>query len=290
MFIFPTRLYDISCILFSRLRAMDFLTIKCTSYRLICRLNIFTVCNSLPTRMNSKKKFRLRCEMETALKSETFKIFITVRNEVAKVMFLLHRRSTWPGTPPGSRPPPGQVHPPGTRYTPLEQTPPGPGTAPPGPGTPPWTRYTPQPGTPPGPGTPLRTRYTPQTTYTPLGPGAPPGTRYTPRDQVHPPGPSAPSRDKATAADGTHPTGMHSCFTMQFKKIFWKQKITHILTSSFYPTSFFPRLTAFPVSESSEWKSHRPFTFECLRYRQSQYSYGESISVSVNSICLESNF
>ena len=36
--------------------------------------------------------------------------------------------------------------------------------------------------------------------------------------------------------------------------------------------------TAFLVSESSEWKSNRPFAFECLCYRQSQYSNGEFIS------------
>ena len=124
--------------------------------------------------------------------------FITVRNEVAKVMFLQAcvcptvGGSTWPGTPPWD-----QVHPPGTRYTPLDQV------------QPPRTRYTHQPGAPPRPGYTPRTRYTPWT-GTPPRPGTPPHTRYTPPDrytprQLHPP------RDTATAADGTHPTGMHSC-------------------------------------------------------------------------------
>ena len=158
----------------------------------------------------------------------------TVRNEVAKVIFLqavsVHvEGGAWPGIPPG----PGTPHrtrctPPKTRYTPQDQVhPTGPGAHPP------KTRYTPSPR----PGTPPRTRYTPQTRYNsqtrytptrtryPLWPGTPldqvhlPGTRYTPtppgpgtppspRDQVHPP------NDTATAADGTHPTGMHSCYEL----------------------------------------------------------------------------
>ena len=75
----------------------------------------------------------------------------TVRNEVAKVMFLhmsVCPQGGVPGqVPPGTRYTPphrdqvhtpwDQVHPPGTRYTPL-----GSGI-PPGPGTPPRTRYTP---------------------------------------------------------------------------------------------------------------------------------------------------
>ena len=82
------------------------------------------------------------------------KKLITVRNEVAKVMFLQAcvcprggggGGSAWPGTPPR------QVHPssPRTRYTPWAVTPPGPGlpTPQPGPGTPPGL-------VPPGPGTP----------------------------------------------------------------------------------------------------------------------------------------
>ena len=95
---------------------------------------------------------------------------ITVRNEVAKVMFLhlsvilltgreyLGRYPPGPGTPPQDQvhlPGPGthprdQVHPPGTRYTPQDQV------------HPPGTRYTPG------------TRYIPWTRYTPLGPGTPP--------------------------------------------------------------------------------------------------------------------
>ena len=78
---------------------------------------------------------------------------ITVRNGVAKVMFLQACVCPRGGVP-------DQVHPPGTRFTS-------------------WARYTPTPGvdTPPdqvhpsGPGTPPRTR------YTPLGPGTPPQIR-----------------------------------------------------------------------------------------------------------------
>ena len=78
--------------------------------------------------------------------------FITVRNEVAKVMFL--QASV---CPQGG----GEYL---TRH-PLPQ----------GPGTPPGTRYTPQ------------TRYTPRTRYTPLDQVHP-----LPPDQVHPPGPGTP--------------------------------------------------------------------------------------------------
>ena len=143
-------------------------------------------------------------------------IVITVRNEVAKVMFLqacvCHGGEYLTRSPPG----PGT---PRTRYTPQTRyTPLGPGTPPPG-TPPPQTRYTPllrDQVHPPG------TRYTPldqvhpppQTRYSPLGPGTPPrtrsplGTRYTPPDT-------------ATAADGTHPTGMHSCLpNVRLKNLF----------------------------------------------------------------------
>ena len=182
-------------------------------------------------------------------------IIFTVRNEIAKVMILQasvcpQGGSTWPGTPPWD-----QVHPPGIRYTPWEQTPPGPGT-PPGPNTTPGTRYTPPDQvhpqtrysppeqTPPGPGTPPRSRPSrpgklpqdhlhppkqtpppqhqvhPKEQTPPLGPGTPPGTRYIPA-----PGPGTPPqdqvplpRDMATAAYGTHPTGMHSCHFKKFQR------------------------------------------------------------------------
>ena len=72
----------------------------------------------------------------------------TVRNEVAKVMFL--QACVCPQgegeyltryTPPGPDAPPGPGTPPRTRYTPPEPgTPPGPGTPPPGPRTPPEIR------------------------------------------------------------------------------------------------------------------------------------------------------
>ena len=117
----------------------------------------------------------------------SFFLIITVRNEVAKVMFLhlsvilftgggyLGRYPSWTGTPSRA------------------DTPPRPGT--------PLGRYTPRTGTPARPGTPpgryTPGRYTPRTRYTPRA-GKPP------RDQVHPLG-----ADTATVADGTHPTGMH---------------------------------------------------------------------------------
>ena len=112
--------------------------------------------------------------------------FITVRNEVAKVMFL-HVSVCPQGEYLGRCPP-------GTRYTPL-----GPGTSsgtrytPLGPGTPPRTGIPPQPGTPPDQVQPPGAR------YTPLGPDIPPQDQvYRPRpgtlpdqvppwDQVHPP-------------------------------------------------------------------------------------------------------
>ena len=124
-------------------------------------------------------------------------IIITVRNEVAKVMFLQASVCPQGGVP-------DQVHPPGADAPHL------PRADAPRADTPPQSRHPqtrcaspgqvhpPGPGTPlPGPGTPPQTRYTPQTRCTP-------GTRCTPQDQVHP-------RDMATAADSTHPTGMHSC-------------------------------------------------------------------------------
>ena len=90
--------------------------------------------------------------------------FFTVRNEVAKVMFLhlsVCPRGVSASVHAGMTPPWDQASP-GTRH-------------PTGPGTPPGL------GTPPGPGTP-----TPQTRHLPpLGPG-------TTRDQAQPPGPGSP--------------------------------------------------------------------------------------------------
>ena len=168
------------------------------------------------------------CQRMGRRKSSFFCLFITVHNEVTKVIFL--QASVCPQGevpdqvhPPGSRPTREQTAP-WVRYTLLEQTPPWTRY------TPPRTRYTPLgPGTPPGQVHPLE-QTPPQTRYTPPGPCTPPGTRYTPlgpgthpQDQVHSPGadtplrPFAPGtrytpRDTATAADSTHPTGMHSCF------------------------------------------------------------------------------
>ena len=89
---------------------------------------------------------------ETSPISKFFGV-ITIRNEVAKVMFLQTSVCPQGGVP-------NQV--------------------PPGPGTPPGTRYIPLgPGTRSGPGTPPGTRYTPQDQVHPLGPGiAPSLPRY----------------------------------------------------------------------------------------------------------------
>ena len=102
---------------------------------------------------------------------------ITVRNEVAKVMFLQACVCLQGGVP-------DQVHTPGQVHTSQAGTPP---TRYIRRQVPPWTRYIPPDQV-----------HTPQTRYTPPGPGTPPGTRYTPRDT-------------ATAADRTHPIGMLSC-------------------------------------------------------------------------------
>ena len=100
--------------------------------------------------------------------------FITIRNEVAKVMFFtrVHLSTGWEylGRYPRTR------YTPGTRYTPLwPGTPPRPGTLPPLDQVHPWDQVHPRPVAPPG------TRYTPMTRYTPwdqvyhpLGPGTPP--------------------------------------------------------------------------------------------------------------------
>ena len=103
----------------------------------------------------------------------------TVRNEVAKVMFLHESVCPQVGMP-------GQVHPPGP-------------DTPAGPGAPSRTRYTSTgPGTPwdqvppSGPGTRPRTRY-PQNQVPPGAGTHPSGARYPP-DQVHPLGPCAPPR------------------------------------------------------------------------------------------------
>ena len=115
---------------------------------------------------------------------------VTLRNEVAKVMFLhlsvshsVHRGGV-----------PGQV-PPGTRYTPHQVPPLGPGT-PPG-------RYTPQAGTPqdqvhPQLQVPINLAPSPQQ----VPPSPPPGTRYTPQAGTPPPWDQAPPGQTATVADG----------------------------------------------------------------------------------------
>ena len=119
-------------------------------------------------------------------------IIITVRNEVAKIMFL-HVSVC----PHGGSTPRDQVHPP------------------------PWAQVHPPPGT----RYPAKDQVHPQSRYTPPEPGTPPGTRYTPQDQIHPSGPGTPPhRTRYTPppgavhagrygqqAGGTHPTGMHSC-------------------------------------------------------------------------------
>ena len=104
----------------------------------------------------------------SAMQRVNYLIF-TVRNEVAKVMFLQACVC-----------PQGGADIPWEQTLPWEQTPPLPGL-----GAPPGQVHLPDQVHPPGPGTPPRTRYTP--------PGQvpsrnrPPRARYTPRDQVHPP-------------------------------------------------------------------------------------------------------
>ena len=139
---------------------------------------------------------------------------ITVRNEVAKVMFLPLSVILFTGGLPQCM----------LGWYLLDQTPPGPGTPPPtGPGTPPryqappWDQASPQDQTPmdqapPGTRHPPRTRHPPGPNP-PHGPETLPRTRQPPREQT------------ATAADGTHPTRMHSCFEMKsVAYLFWNEK------------------------------------------------------------------
>ena len=121
--------------------------------------------------------------------------FITVRQRIAKVMFLqasvCPQGGRWGCLPqcmlgyhtPQSRHPPGSRHPPRSRHPPGADRPGA--YTPPGAETP-WSRH------PPGVDT------------LPLGVD-------TPREQT-PPEHTPPPRDTVTAADGMHPTGMHSCW------------------------------------------------------------------------------
>ena len=115
--------------------------------------------------------------LECFLANNISYLFVTVRNEVAKVMFL-HVSVCPQGGVPGQLPP-DQVHP----HNPL------------------WDQVQ-----PPGTGIPPDQVHPPhsETRYTPLEPGT------HPRDQVYPPG-QVPPKETATVADGTHPTGIHSC-------------------------------------------------------------------------------
>ena len=153
----------------------------------------------------------------------------TVRNEVAKVMFLHESVCPQVGMP-------GQVHPPGP-------------DTPAGPGAPSRTRYTSTgPGTPwdqvppSGPGTRPRTRY-PQNQVPPGAGTHPSGARYPP-DQVHPLGPCAPPPETDTVADGTHPTGMHSCSENVFAALFVKENFN----SNFQPNWGFCQFTLINLS------------------------------------------
>ena len=107
------------------------------------------------------------------------KFIFTVRNEVAKVMFLQASVCPRGGVPDQvhplrSRHPPGLGTPPRTRYTPL-----GPGTHPPGADIPLDQVHPPGPDTPPG------TRYTHPQSRHPPDQVHPPGTRYNSQNQVH---------------------------------------------------------------------------------------------------------
>ena len=108
------------------------------------------------------------------------KCVFTVRNEVAKVMFLQASVCPQGGKVPDQVHPPQGADNPRARYTP-------------------WTRYTPQTRYTP------RTRYTPQTRYTPPGPITSPQTRFR-RDQVHPLGPGIPP-GTGTPPQSRHPPG-----------------------------------------------------------------------------------
>ena len=115
---------------------------------------------------------------------------ITVRNKVAKVMFLhlsvilftggmVCLSACWDTTPREAHPPRKCTHPPPQKHTLPGSTPPG--------STPPGNHPLPQGSTPPRKDPP------------PLG-------KHTPQEGSPPP------RETAAAADGTHPTGMHCCF------------------------------------------------------------------------------
>ena len=127
---------------------------------------------------------------------------ITIRNEVAKVMFLQACVCPQGGCLPQCM----------VGYTPLEQTSPisrhpPPEQTPHGADTPPQSRppgsTLPPEQTPPQQQTPPGSRYPPEQI-------PPPGSRHPPRSR-HPP----PPRETATAADGTHSTGMHSCINCE---------------------------------------------------------------------------
>ena len=106
-------------------------------------------------------------------------VFFTVRNEVAKVIFLQAYVCPYGGCLPQCM----LGYPP--EQTPLEQTPPR-------------NRHPPEQTPPPG------SRH-PQSRHSP-------GSRH-PQSRHTPPSPEQTSpQETATAADGMHPTGMHSCF------------------------------------------------------------------------------
>ena len=129
---------------------------------------------------------------ETLVMHETH-WFVTVRNEIVKVMFLHLSVILFTGgglcqCMLGYQPPLGAGTPSLGAGTPSL----GAGTPSLGAGTP-WSRHPPGAGTPPRAGTPL-------------GAGTP---------KQAPPGPGTPvGAEMATAADGTHPTGMHSCYIL----------------------------------------------------------------------------
>ena len=133
---------------------------------------------------------------------------ITVRNEVAKVMFLQASvcpqwgvcLSAWWDTSPRADTPQEQTHLPGNRYIPPEQTSH-------------QSRHTPRSRHPPGADTPQEQTPPWEQTPPPLE-QTPPRSRHTPRSKHTPP------RETATAADGTHPTGMHSCYILPLSNIF----------------------------------------------------------------------
>ena len=154
-------------------------------------------------------------KFNACMQSHQVSIF-TVRNEVAKVLFLhlsvcpqggVYLSACWDTTPPPEKEPP-ESRPPWSRHPPGRRHPR------------PWSRHPlpPWEPDPPGEGTPREQTPLEQTpppreeAPSPLeqAPPAPLGTR-SPRAGNPPP---PPPRRRLLLRTGTHPTGMHSCLVL----------------------------------------------------------------------------